>query len=127
MVSLLIRFFFSKFPDSGVESSTTTYAGHEGAASDCDMPPSQSIDEVASPAPTLEDAMQRLAETIKEFDSHAINDQENNTNKPCNDTTDTPQNQPQNVSQGQISFLFKDLFSWWYRRSQYYRSTLVYK
>ena len=54
------------FTDSGVESSTT-YAGHDGGAiSDCELTQSQSIDEVvASPAPTLEDAMQRLAETIK--------------------------------------------------------------
>ena len=57
--------------------SSTTYLGQDGGAiSDCELTQSQSIDEVgealASPAPTLEDAMQRLAETIKEFDSHAL-------------------------------------------------------
>ncbi len=77
--------------DSGVESSAT-YAGHEGAASDNELPPSQSLDDGASPAPTLEDAMQRLAETIKEFDSHAMADQ-------AKDIIPTRQ---QNMSQGQI-------------------------
>ena len=52
----MYQFYFS---DSGVESSTT-FAGHDGGAiSDCELTQSQSIDEVASPAPTLEDAMQR--------------------------------------------------------------------
>ena len=89
------------FIDSGVESSTT-YAGHDGGAiSDCELTQSQSIDEVgASPAPTLEDAMQRLAETIKEFDSHAMTDEDKSP--PKNDDTITITRQEQNVSQGQI-------------------------
>ena len=90
--------------DSGVESSAT-YIGHEGATSDNELPTGQSLDEEASPAPpTLEDAMQRLAETIREFDSHAMTD---DTGAAGDDTITKTQ---QNVSQGQTnvfgSFLF---------------------
>ena len=66
-VPVMLNSFY--FADSGVESSTTYLGQDGGAISDCELTQSQSIDEVgealASPAPTLEDAMQRLAETIK--------------------------------------------------------------
>lgn len=79
--------------------SSATYAGHE-AVSDGEL--NQSLDltnEGVSPAPppTLEDAMQRLAETIKEFDSHAMTDQ-----AKSNDTIQARQQPKQNMSQGQI-------------------------
>ena len=106
--------------------SSTTYLGQDGGAiSDCELTQSQSIDEVgealASPAPTLEDAMQRLAETIKEFDSHALTDEDskklearssqnsakNSTNtsgEKNDDTINSTREHKENVSQGQIIF-----------------------
>ena len=105
--------------------SSTTYLGQDGGAiSDCELTQSQSIDEVgealASPAPTLEDAMQRLAETIKEFDSHALTDEDSkklearssqnsaknatNTSVENDDTINSTREHKENVSQGQIIF-----------------------
>ena len=103
--------------------SSTTYLGQDGGAiSDCELTQSQSIDEVglASPAPTLEDAMQRLAETIKEFDSHALTYEDSkklearssqnsaknatNTSGENDDTINSTREHKENVSQGQIIF-----------------------
>ena len=110
------------FADSSVESSTTYLGQDGGAISDCELTQSQSIDEVglASPAPTLEDAMQRLAETIKEFDSHALTDEDSkklearssqnsaknatNTSVENDDTINSTREHKENVSQGQIIF-----------------------
>ena len=116
------------FADSGVESSTTYLGQDGGAISDCELTQSQSIDEVgealASPAPTLEDAMQRLAETIKEFDSHALTDEDskklearssqnsvkNATNTKNDDTINSTREHKENVSQGQIIFFCLVIF-----------------
>ena len=120
--------------DSGVESSATNI-GFESAISDNEHPPPNLEDE-GSPAPappSLEDAMQRLAETIKEFDSHAMTDQEDektqgqqnitNGEQSCQNGSDggeqqksqvqQPEKEPenkQNLSQGQISIFFSYLF-----------------
>ena len=116
--------------DSGVESSATNI-GFEGAISDNEQPP-PNIEDESSPAPappSLEDAMQRLAETIKEFDSHAVTNQEQD--KIQNDTCEATSNgqnanqengekddnippakakeeeaKQQNLSQGQIYLVF---------------------
>ena len=118
------------FADSGVESSTTYLGQDGGAISDCELTQSQSIDEVgealASPAPTLEDAMQRLAETIKEFDSHALTDEDSkklearssqnsaknatNTSGENDDTINSTREHKENVSQGQIIFFCLVIF-----------------
>ena len=116
------------FTDSGVESSTTYLGQDGGAISDCELTQSQSIDEVglASPAPTLEDAMQRLAETIKEFDSHALTDEDSkklearssqnsaknatNTSGENDDTINSTREHKENVSQGQIIFFCLVIF-----------------
>ena len=111
--------------DSGVESSATNI-GFESAISDNEHPPAN-IEDEGSPAPappSLEDAMQRLAETIKEFDSHAMTDQDEEkstadegqktTNGEEQQKEDEAEKQPQNkqnLSQGQISiFLYLSLF-----------------
>ena len=116
------------FSDSGVESSATNI-GFESAISDNEHPP-PNIEDEGSPAPappSLEDAMQRLAETIKEFDSHAMTDQdeEKSTSAPAEGQNitngenrgeqqkdqDLPQQNKQNLSQGQISiFLLLPFF-----------------
>ena len=117
------------FADSGVESSTTYLGQDGGAISDCELTQSQSIDEVglASPAPTLEDAMQRLAETIKEFDSHALTDEDskklearssqnsakngtNTSGEKNDDTINSTREHKENVSQGQIIFFCLVIF-----------------
>ena len=119
----------SNISDSGVESSATNI-GFESAISDNEHPPPNLEDE-GSPAPappSLEDAMQRLAETIKEFDSHAMTDQEDektqgqqnitNGEQSCQNgdggeqqksQVQQPEKEPQNkqnLSQGQISIFF---------------------
>ena len=123
-ILILNNLFSFHFADSGVESSTTYLGQDGGAISDCELTQSQSIDEVgealASPAPTLEDAMQRLAETIKEFDSHALTDEDSkklearssqnsaknatNTSVENDDTINSTREHKENVSQGQIIF-----------------------
>ena len=125
IINNLYSFYFS---DSGVESSTTYLGQDGGAISDCELTQSQSIDEVglASPAPTLEDAMQRLAETIKEFDSHALTDEDSkkiearssqnsaknatNTSGENDDTINSTREHKENVSQGQIIFFCLVIF-----------------
>ena len=98
--------------------SSATNIGFESAISDNEHPPAN-IDDESSPAPappSLEDAMQRLAETIKEFDSHAMTDQDEEkstadegqktTNGEEQQKEDEAEKQPQNkqnLSQGQIS------------------------
>ena len=121
--------------DSGVESSATNI-GFESAISDNEHPPPNLEDE-GSPAPappSLEDAMQRLAETIKEFDSHAMTDQEDektqgqqnitNGEQSCQNgdggeqqksQVQQPEKEPenkQNLSQGQISIFFLTFSLW---------------
>ena len=125
IINNLYSFYFA---DSGVESSTTYLGQDGGAISDCELTQSQSIDEVglASPAPTLEDAMQRLAETIKEFDSHALTDEDSkklearssqnsaknatNTSGENDDTINSTREHKENVSQGQIIFFCLVIF-----------------
>ena len=122
--------------DSGVESSATNI-GFESAISDNEHPPAN-IDDEGSPAPappSLEDAMQRLAETIKEFDSHAMTDQDEEkstadegqktTNGEEQQKEDEAEKQPQNkqnLSQGQISIFFTFLYSFasivWLQKSR---------
>ena len=132
IVYILIACDWSKkfcLSDSGVESSATNI-GFESAISDNEHPPPNLEDE-GSPAPappSLEDAMQRLAETIKEFDSHAMTDQEDektqgqqnitNGEQSCQNgdggeqqksQVQQPEKEPQNkqnLSQGQISIFF---------------------
>ena len=121
------NFYYWFLSDSGVESSATNI-GFEGAISDNEQPP-PNIEDESSPAPappSLEDAMQRLAETIKEFDSHAVTNQEQD--KIQNDTCEANGNgqnanqengekddnippkkeeaKQQNLSQGQIYLVF---------------------
>lgn len=79
-VKIVISILFFFISDSGVESSTT-FVGHDCATSDGEYLPNEDTISISTPQPTLEDAMQRLAETIKEFDSHA--------EQPCAETAET--------------------------------------